>query len=125
MCFHCIGNFHTHTYTHYNTKQKQIFMFISVLSNLFCRALTVLTTTGFGDIVPQTTIEMAFSCFVMILGAIMYAGIVGNVMLVLNSLNAASMRHTEHIMKVANYMRYRKFPERLTNQVLQFSEAEW
>lgn len=88
-------------------------------------SFTVLATVGFGDIVPITLAEMLYTVCVMIVGAIMYAAIVGNVMLVLNNLNAQSQQHTSAILKFANYMRYRGFPTDLRKRVLDYVEAEW
>ena len=88
-------------------------------------SLTVLSTVGFGDIVPLTQTEMIYTCCTMLLGAILYAVVVGNVMLVLANLNAPSQRHVEEIMKVADYMRYRQFPAPLMKKVIDFTEAEW
>lgn len=88
-------------------------------------SLTVLSTVGFGDIVPLTQTEMIYTCIVMLIGAILYAVVVGNVMLVLANLNAPSQRHTEEIMKLVMYMRYRKFPSNLMKKVIDFTEAEW
>lgn len=69
--------------------------------------------------------EMMFTCFVELLGAIVYAAIVGNVMLVLENLNSQSQRHTATIMTVINYMQYRKFPPELRTRVLEYTEAQW
>jgi hypothetical protein len=77
------------------------------------------------DIVPLTSTEMIYTCVVMLMGAILYAVVVGNVMLVLANLNAPSQRHTEEIMKVADYMRYRGFGKSLMKKVIDFTEAEW
>lgn len=80
---------------------------------------------GFGDIVPLTSAEMVYTCVVMIVGALFFAVTTGTMMLLLANLNAPSQRHTEEIIKVADYMRYRSFPPPLVQKVLAHTEAEW
>ena len=40
-------------------------------------ALMTLTTVGYGDIAPNTFVEMLFTCFVMIIGTFVYVALVG------------------------------------------------
>lgn len=41
-------------------------------------AVTTMTTTGYGDITPKTTPEIAFATVVIIMGGITYSFIIGN-----------------------------------------------
>ena len=55
-------------------------------------AFTTLTTVGFGDITPATNGEKMYTMVVMVLGAVIYATIFGNVALVIQSLDHAYSR---------------------------------
>jgi hypothetical protein len=88
-------------------------------------AITTMATVGYGDIVAVNEGEMLFASAVMLLGAVMYGAIVGNVMLVLGNLNAQSSRHMMLLMSVTSYMHYRRFPAALRDRVLEYTEAQW
>ena len=55
-------------------------------------AFTTLTTVGFGDITPATNGEKMYTMVVMVLGAVIYATIFGNVALVIQSLDHSYSR---------------------------------
>lgn len=88
-------------------------------------SLTTLTTVGYGDITPVTQQEMLFTCFVEVCGAVVYATVVGSMMLVIQNLNEQSQRHTDTIQTILNYTSYRKFPNDLRTRVLDYTEAQW
>ena len=88
-------------------------------------AFTILNTIGFGDIHAITGPDMICTSLVMVGGALMYAVVVGNVIIALQNLNAQSQRHTELILRVSHYMKSKKLPIRLQQKVIAFTEANW
>lgn len=69
-------------------------------------AFTTLTSVGYGDIVPHTNGEKIFSMWVMIVGAVVYATIFGNVALIIQSFDAEQMRlkeRTDAVIELAGY----------------------
>ena len=42
-------------------------------------ALTTLTTVGYGDVIPYTTLELVWTCVVMFVGTCTFGYIIGNV----------------------------------------------
>ncbi len=57
-------------------------------------ALTTITTTGYGDIVPTTNTERGYAMGVMLFGAVFYAFIFGNISMTLQNLS----RQTAYVL---------------------------
>jgi hypothetical protein len=83
------------------------------------------TTVGFGDIVPARNAEYAFTILVMVLGASMYALIIGSIASLVSSIDAARTAFWERADGVSQYLRTRAIPEPLQRQIRDYYEYIW
>ena len=87
--------------------------------------ITTMTTVGYGDITPARTAEYIVSMVVMLLGASMYAFIIGNVASLLSNLDSAKADYWNRMEAVAEYLRYRRVPTRLGTRIRNYYEYLW
>lgn len=87
--------------------------------------ITTMTTVGYGDITPGRTPEYLLAGVVMLLGASLYAFIIGGVASLLSNLQAARNRHREHTEAVEQYLRARQVPVALGERVHNYYEYLW
>jgi len=87
--------------------------------------ITTMTTVGYGDITPNRTVEYLLASVIMLLGASLYAFIIGGLASLLSNLNAAKNSHWEHIESVEQYLRARRVPADLSTRVHNFYEYLW
>jgi Cyclic nucleotide-binding domain/Ion transport protein len=90
-------------------------------------SVTTITTVGYGDMVPnrERNFEMIFTMFVQIMGAGAYGYIIGNIANMLNNADMAKARHQERVDRMNNFMKSKKIPERLQEQVYQYYNYLW
>jgi voltage-gated potassium channel len=88
-------------------------------------AIVTMTTVGFGDITPNRNIEYIFTMVVMLLGASLYAFLIGNIASLLSSLNAAKASFWNRIEGINQYLRSRRVPHKLNEQVRNYYEYLW
>jgi voltage-gated potassium channel len=84
-----------------------------------------MTTVGYGDIVPQRSLEYIVAIAVMLLGASMYAFIIGNVASLLGHLDAGKVNHWRKMETVTEYLRSRHVPKNLLTRVRDYYEYLW
>jgi hypothetical protein len=87
--------------------------------------ITTMTTVGYGDITPARSVEYVFSALIMLLGASLYAYIIGSIASLLSSVHAARNRHWERIDSVTEFLRQRHVPADLNAQVRNYYEYVW
>jgi hypothetical protein len=87
--------------------------------------VTTMTTVGYGDITPVTNVEYMISIFVMVLGASVYAVIIGNIASLFSNIDAAKAAHWNRIESVSQYLRDRDVPADLSDKVRNFYEYLW
>lgn len=87
--------------------------------------ITTMTTVGYGDITPSRTVEYALASIIMLLGASLYAFIIGGLASLLSNLHAARNTHWEHAESVEQYLRSRQIPAYLGNSVHSYYEYLW
>jgi voltage-gated potassium channel len=87
--------------------------------------ITTMTTVGYGDITPGRTVEYVLAGIIMLMGASLYAFIIGSIASLLNSINAAKNRHWERIESVTDFLRDQKVPADLNAEVRNFYEHIW
>ena len=78
--------------------------------------VTTMTTVGYGDIIPHRQIEWILSIIVMLLGASMYAMIIGNVASIFSNLDSLKTSFWHRIESATGYLRYRKVPQKLNDR---------
>ncbi len=88
-------------------------------------AIVTMTTVGYGDITPNRNIEYLFTMVVMLLGASIYAFIIGNIASLFVSLDSAKANFWNRIEAVNQYLRSRLVPQDLNEQVRNYYEYQW
>ena len=83
------------------------------------------TTVGYGDIVPIGTLETAFAIVVMVVGASMYALIIGSVASVVSSIDSSKATFWNRVEGVNQYLRGRDLPPELTEQIQNYYDYIW
>lgn len=87
--------------------------------------ITTMTTVGYGDISPGRTVEYLLGILIMLMGASLYAFVIGGVASLLSNLQAAKNSYREHIESVETYLRARRVPHHLSTQVHDYFEYLW
>ena len=87
--------------------------------------ITTMTTVGYGDISPGRTVEYLLAIIIMLMGASLYAFIIGGVATMLSNLQAAKSSYWEHIESVEEYLRARRIPAYLGTRVHNYYEYLW
>jgi len=87
--------------------------------------ITTMTTVGYGDITPGRTSEYLLAGVVMLLGASLYAFIIGGVASLLSNIHLSRNRYREHTEAVEQYLRARQVPMALGDRVHSYYEYLW
>ena len=85
-------------------------------------AFTTLTTVGYGDIIPSTDSERIFVTFSMMIGALLFAYIVGDIGSLLNTLDRQSALVEEKMDAVKEYLAWRDLPRDLSIRTRRYYE---
>ena len=86
----------------------------------FYWAIMTMSTVGFGDVVPQSTMGRFFAIFVMIFGAGVFAFGITNVVRIVGSLNAAEAAFREKMDTINAYMNARELPPELRAEIREY-----
>jgi len=87
--------------------------------------ITTLTTVGYGDIVPKTNLQMAYTMVVMLLGVGVYGYVIGNVTSLLANIDLAKSHYLENMERLAAFMRYRNIPPLLQRHLRDYYAYLW
>lgn len=87
--------------------------------------VTTLTTIGYGDITPVTTVQILFTICVQIIGAGLYGFIIGNIATLIANIDIARAQHREKIEKISTFMQYRNIPPDLQKRVKEYYNYLW
>lgn len=87
--------------------------------------ITTMTTVGFGDITPSRTTEYLVAMLVMLLGASLYAFLIGSIASLLSSLNVEKNRHRDRAQNLSYYLQQRGVSPDLNNRVRGYYEYLW
>uniref|UniRef100_A0A665WC38 Ion transport domain-containing protein n=1 Tax=Echeneis naucrates TaxID=173247 RepID=A0A665WC38_ECHNA len=79
-----------------------------------------LTSVGFGNVSPNTNSEKIFSICVMLIGALMYASIFGNVSAIIQRLYSGTARYHAQMMKVREFIRFHQIPNPLKQRLEEY-----
>lgn len=79
--------------------------------------VTTLTTIGYGDITPTTTIGRLYTMPIMILGVGVYGFVIANVTRLFTTADRYKEKSKERLGDVASFMKYYHIPDRLQGQV--------
>jgi len=87
--------------------------------------ITTMTTVGYGDITPARSGEYVLSAIIMLMGASLYAFIIGSIASLLSSIQAAKNSHWERIDSVTEFLRQRHVPAEIDAKVRNYYEYTW
>ena len=87
--------------------------------------ITTMTTVGYGDITPARSAEYVLSAIIMLMGASLYAFIIGSIASLLGSIQAAKNSHWERIDSVTEFLRQREVPAEIDAKVRNYYEYVW
>jgi Cyclic nucleotide-binding domain/Ion transport protein len=91
----------------------------------FYWTITTVTTTGYGDITPKTNAQTVYAACTMIVGAGIYATVVGNVASILARVDGARTAFQDRLEQLTTYMRYKQLPAPLQKRVLSYHHYLW
>lgn len=83
-------------------------------------AFTMMTTVGFGDIVPITLIERVYSILAMVLSAGIYAYVIASMSAIVSLMNISHARYYDKINELNAYMANRGVPSELQVRTRKF-----
>ena len=87
--------------------------------------ITTLTTIGYGDITPETNLQMLYTMLVQLIGAAAYGYIIGNLASLLTNVDVARAQHEEKMEQIHAFMRYRNIPMHLKERVNDYFDYLW
>ncbi|MFT7606684.1 MAG: hypothetical protein ACI8VT_004287 [Saprospiraceae bacterium] len=87
--------------------------------------ITTMTTVGYGDISPHLNYEYIFTMVLMLLGASMFAFIVGNIASLFSSIDVAKAMYWNRIEVATQFLKKRKVPDKITNSVHDYYQYLW
>jgi hypothetical protein len=87
--------------------------------------ITTMTTVGYGDITPCGTVEYIVGMVVMLMGASMYAFIIGTVASLFSNLDSSKVSYWNRTEAVTQYLRSRQVPRSLNTRVRDYYEYLW
>jgi hypothetical protein len=83
------------------------------------------TTVGYGDITPHRDVEYLFSMVTILLGASMYAFLIGNIASLVSNLDSTKASFWNRVETVNQYLRTRRVSGELNQQVRNYYEYIW
>uniref|UniRef100_H2Z0V5 Potassium voltage-gated channel subfamily H member 2 n=1 Tax=Ciona savignyi TaxID=51511 RepID=H2Z0V5_CIOSA len=84
-----------------------------------------LTSVGFGNVSPNTNNEKIFSICVMLIGALMYASIFGNVSAIIQRLYSGTARYHTQMLRVKEFIRFHQIPTPLKQRLEEYFQHAW
>lgn len=87
--------------------------------------LVTMSTVGYGDITPKSSTERVFSCGVILLGAFVWAYIIGSFSATLNSMDRDKARYDEQMRSIKAMMKFHDVPHALVERIDSFFEYKF
>ena len=91
----------------------------------FYWAVTTIATIGYGDVTPITPPQTLFTILIEIMGAGFYGYVIAIFAGLISNLDAARKKFTEQIDEINTFMRFRKIPLNLQNQIRGYYDYLW
>lgn len=83
-------------------------------------SVMTLATVGYGDVLPATTEQRIYSILVMMIGAAVYATIIGNVASILGNLDLERSARIKRMSQVDSFLKARNLPSDLRMKIREF-----
>lgn len=83
------------------------------------------TTVGFGDITPHRNVEYVFAIGVILLGASMYAFVIGSIASLVSRIDGGKAAFWDRVENVSQYLRARRVPPEINAHVRSYYEYVW
>ena len=87
--------------------------------------ITTMTTIGYGDITPHTNNEYIFVTIIMLLGATMYAYIIGNIASIVSNIDTLKNEHEGRKESILLYLRQNHTSNHLMNKITNYYDYIW
>ncbi|MCB9245333.1 MAG: ion transporter [Flavobacteriales bacterium] len=87
--------------------------------------VTTVTTIGYGDITPKRTVELVFVIVVMLLGASMYAYIIGNIASLVSNIDAVRSRFYSKVDMLNSSLIAKGTPTDIVNELNAYQDYVW
>jgi hypothetical protein len=87
--------------------------------------LVTMSTVGYGDIVPEDQSERVFACFIILLGAFVWAYIIGAFSSTLNSMDRDKTKYDEYMRSIKALMRFHDVPNEMVERIDAFFEYKF
>lgn len=88
-------------------------------------SLVTMVTIGFGDIVPVSNAEKIYTCFMIIIGALVYSVVFGKVNLLIARLDAYHTRYRSQMDKVNEFIGLHNVPRKLSERLRDYQKEMW
>ena len=88
-------------------------------------SIVTMTAVGYGDITPRSNLEYGFAMVVMLLGASLWAYIIGNIASLVSNIDSAKALFWNRVDTVNQYLRNRQVPAELSEQVRGYYDYVW
>ena len=88
-------------------------------------AVTTLTTTGFGDVVPVNSHERVYGIVLMVLSAGVFSFLIGKIATVITNVERSVNEHREVVLQISRYLREADVPESVRYRALRYIDYKW
>ncbi len=91
----------------------------------FYWTVTTLTTIGYGDITPETTLQFIYVIIVMLIGAALYGFIIGNIANIIANLDVVKSKFRNRVENISTFLKYRNVPGELQSRISDYFDYLW
>ena len=88
-------------------------------------AITTLTTTGYGDIRPISTIEKVYAVLIMVFSAAFFSVIIGKIGMAIAMVDKDAQQHKHYVQSMTRYLRKAQVPQPVINRALRYMDYVW
>ena len=88
-------------------------------------AITVISTTGWGDLTPTNAGEVVFTMVVIMLSSLIYGSIIGAVTTSTANASASVAEHFERLHSLTHYLKHRRVSPQLTEKTITYHKHLW
>ena len=86
-------------------------------------AITTISTVGYGDVIPKSDSERAYTILAMVVGSGFYGYVVAQAASIISCADANNAKYYEKMDSVAVWMKHHRFPSRIRREVRRYYRA--